>query len=157
MNLNFLARVGATALLVGLAAPVLAQGTPSASRSGFMQADLNQDGMISLDEFHKDIVRGFHALDFDRDGYITEADIKSLPDRAHVRVLERMIRRADADKDGKLSFAEVVKVRMGDFDDADTDKDAQISLSEALAFDAKRREQQAAEREARRQARAAAR
>jgi hypothetical protein len=157
MNLNVLARVGTTALLVGLAAPVLAQGTPSVSRSSFMQADLNQDGTISLDEFHKDIVRGFHALDFDRDGYITEADIKSLPDRAHVRVLERMIRRADADKDGKLSFAEVVKVRMGDFDDADTDKDAQISLNEALTFDAKRREQQAAEREARRQARAAAR
>jgi len=157
MKLLFSAHAATVALLIALSASVHAQGTPSLSRSSFMQADLNQDGVISLDEFHKDIVRGFHALDFDRDGYISESDIRSLPDRAHVRVLERMIRRADADKDGKLSFAEVVKVRMGDFDDADTDKDARISLSEALSFDARRREQMAAAREARRQAGAASR
>lgn len=157
MTSNPLVCVAASLVLLGLSGPLMAQGSPSASRSSFAVADLNNDGKISLEEFHKDIVRGFHALDFDRDGYITEADIRSLPDRAHVRALERMLRRADADKDGKLSFAEVVKVRMGDFDAADTDNDSTISLAEALAFDAKRREQMQADREARRQVRAAAR
>ncbi|MFN5511692.1 MAG: EF-hand domain-containing protein [Burkholderiales bacterium] len=157
MTPNQLACVAATLVLLSLGGPALAQGSPSASRSSFTQADLNNDGKIGLDEFHKDIVRGFHALDFDRDGSITDADIRSLPDRAHVRALERMLRRADADKDGKLSFSEVVKVRMSDFDAADTDNDSMISLAEALAFDAKRREQLQADREMRRQARAASR
>ena len=157
MNRNQIIRAAIALAVLGTSASTLAQGSPSASRNSFSQADLNNDGKISLDEFHKDIVRGFHALDFDRDGYISSADLRSLPDRAHVRALERMLRRADADKDGKLSFAEVVKVRMSDFDEADTDNDATISLAEALAFDAKRREQMSAERESRRQARAPAR
>ncbi|MCX7201837.1 MAG: hypothetical protein NTV17_05995, partial [Burkholderiales bacterium] len=37
--------------------------------------------------------------------------------------------------DGRLSFREVVEVRMRSFDEADTDRNDRISLDEALAFD----------------------
>lgn len=132
---------------------VAAQGMPSLSREVFSDADLNRDGSVSLDEFHKDIVRSFHALDFDRDGYITAGELKSLPDQQAVRQMQRMIRRADQDGDGRLSFREVVEARMRSFDEADTDRNDRISLDEALAFDkrldalrAERREARAAQR-----------
>ncbi len=131
----------------------LAQGVPTLSREVFSDADLNRDGTVSLDEFHKDIVRSFHALDFDRDGYITAGELGSLPDRQAVRRMERMIRRADQDGDGRLSFREVVEVRMRSFDEADSNRNDRISLDEALAFDKRlealrteRRESRAAQR-----------
>jgi hypothetical protein len=67
--------------------------------------------------------------------------------------MERMIRRADQDGDGRLSFREVVEARMRSFDEADTDRNDRISLDEALAFDKRlealrteRRESRAAQR-----------
>jgi hypothetical protein len=143
--------MGLVCALGGAAAQ--AQGIPTLSREVFSDADLNRDGGVSLDEFHKDIVRSFHALDFDRDGYITAGELGSLPDRETVRRMERMIRRADQDGDGRLSFREVVEVRMRSFDEADTDRNDRISLDEALAFDKRlealrteRRESRAAQR-----------
>lgn len=133
-----------------------AQGLPSLSRQVFSDADLDRDGVVSLDEFHKDIVRSFHALDFDRDGYITQGEVRSLPDPDLVKQMMRMLRRADKDNDGRLSFREVVEARMSYFDQADTNRDDRLSLDEALNFDRQLEALRLERREQRRAARSGA-
>ena len=132
-----------------------AQGYPSVSRQIFSDADRDRDGFVSLDEFHKDVVRSFHALDFDRDGYITAGEVNSLPHKDQVKAMLRIIRRADANGDNRLSFREVVEARMKYFDEADTNKDDRIGLDEAMAFDAQRHQRLIEAREARNKARKA--
>lgn len=117
-----------------LAAAAPAQ--PSVSRQIFLDADLNQDGSVDLDEFHKDVVNGFHALDHNRDGYITVEEKRAIPDKGRVDLMLVMLKAADKNGDGRLSFIEVVEVRMAYFDQADANKDGRLSLGEVVAFDA---------------------
>jgi hypothetical protein len=157
MSFPLVRRTVLLAALASACAPAHAQEAvtslgPSVSRQVFSESDLNRDGFVSLDEYHKDIVRSFHALDFNRDGYISEAEVRALPTREDVKALKRLLRRADLDGDGRLSFKEVVQVRMQTFDEADTNRDDQLSLEEALAFDAKVKERMRQAREARRAA-----
>jgi hypothetical protein len=114
-----------------------AQTQPSVSRQIFVDADLNRDGYVDLDEFHKDIVNGFHALDHNRDGYIAVAEMRAVPDSGRVEALIVLLKRADSNGDGKLSFKEVVEVRMDYFARADTNRNDKLSLDEVVAFDAK--------------------
>ena len=59
-------------------------------------ADLNHDGNVSLDEFHQDIVQGWHSLGPDAEGYVHLADLSQLP-----RIGKGQLRKlAAADKDG---------------------------------------------------------
>lgn len=113
-----------------------AQPQPSVSRQIFLEADLNKDGYVDLDEFHKDIVNSFHALDHNRDGYITVEEIGAIPDKGRVDLLLGLMKVADTDRDWRLSFKEVVIIRMAYFDQADTNKDGRLSLAEVIAFDA---------------------
>jgi len=115
---------------------VHAQTQPSVSRQIFLGADLNKDGYVDLDEYHKDVVRAFHALDHNRDGYISVDEIQSIPDKTRVELLLKAMKLSDKDRDGRLSFKEVVERRMGYFDAADTDKDERLSMAEVVAYDA---------------------
>jgi Ca2+-binding EF-hand superfamily protein len=114
---------------------VLGQTQPTVSRQIFLGADLNKDGFVDLEEFHKDIVRGFHALDHDRDGYISADEIRSIPDKTRVDFLLRLLKRGDKSGDVRLSFKEVVEARMAFFDRADVDKDERLSMTEVIAYD----------------------
>jgi hypothetical protein len=135
MKMTFLA--AAVALLSLGATPVaLAQGQPSVSRQIFLDADLNKDGYVDLNEFHKDVVRSFHALDHNHDGYISADEIRSIPDKGRVEILLTVLKLADKDGDHRLSFKEVVERRMAYFDAADTDKDDRLLMAEVIAYDA---------------------
>lgn len=113
-----------------------AQTQPSVSRQIFVDADLDKDGYVDLAEFHQDIVRAFHALDHNRDGYISVDEIKSIPDKTRVDLLLKALKLSDKDGDGRLAFKEVVERRMAFFDAADTDKDERLSMAEVVAYDA---------------------
>lgn len=125
-------------VLAGAAAVTAAdaQTQPSVSRQIFLDADRNKDGYVDLDEFHKDVVRSFHALDHNRDGYVGADEIRSIPDKTRVDLLLRALRLSDKDGDGKLSFKEVVERRMAYFDAADSDKDERLAMAEVVAYDA---------------------
>ncbi|MEJ6006907.1 EF-hand domain-containing protein [Paucibacter sp. AS339] len=116
---------------------VLGASSPSAARQAFAAADQNNDGVVSLDEFHKDIVKSWHVLDLDHNGEITLAELQAIPDRASVQAMLRLLKRSDSDGDMKLSFKELVAARMAFFDEADADHDDRLTLAEALAFEAK--------------------
>lgn len=123
------------ALMVPLGAA--AQAQPSVSRQIFSEVDLNRDGYVDLDEFHKDIVASFHVLDNNRDGYISIEEIRAIPDKGRVEALLKFMGLSDANKDKKLSFKEVVEARMAIFDQADSNKDGRLSLEEVVAYNAK--------------------
>lgn len=90
---------------------------------------------ITREAFHKDVLKSWHALDLDGDGYITQAELRSLPKDAQ-RMLAAL-QRADADGDGRLSFKEVVAARMAAFEAADTNDDDVLSPAEVKAYEAK--------------------
>ena len=138
MNLKKVFSVAAVACAAVAAVPLaaMAQAQPTVSRRVFLDADLNKDGFVDLDEFHKDVVNGFHALDHNRDGYITVEEIRAIPDKTRVELVLKMLKAADKDGDGRLSFREVVEARMDFFDRADSNRDERLSLDEVLVFDA---------------------
>ena len=103
-------------------------------------ADLNHDGNVSLDEFHQDIVQGWHSLGPDAEGYVHLSQLNQLP-----RIGKGQLRRlaaADKDGDGKLSFKEVVQARMAYFEAADVDQNDALSLQECMAYERQRRRRQ---------------
>ncbi|WP_233589795.1 hypothetical protein [Acidovorax sp. FJL06] len=100
-------------------------------------ADLNHDGSVSLEEFHQDIVQGWHSLGPDADGYVHLAHLGQLP-RIGKNQLKRLAA-ADKDGDGKLSFKEVVQARMAYFEAADVDQNDALSLQECMAYERQQR------------------
>lgn len=120
------------------APPAVPVPSPSATRAAFDAADLDHDGFISLDEFHKNALQAWRALDRDGDGYITREELAPLPRTLRLSLLGSL-RRADTDGDLRLSFKEVMAARMADFDAADANHDDRLSLAEVLAFEARQR------------------
>lgn len=153
--MTFRARVSLRALLLAGAISASAPAwsaepapSPTLGSAAFSRADRNGDGWVDLEEFRREIVEAWHALDLDGDGWITLDEVRALPDGRARRSLERMLRRADADADGRLSFSEVVRHRMARFDAADRDRDDRLTLAELLAAEADRRAARSAQRPA---------
>jgi hypothetical protein len=137
MNFRTFAAACAAFAVTGMIPGASAQMQPSVSKQIFLDAELNHDGFVDLDEFHKDIVIAFHALDHNRDGYVTADEILSLPDKPRAELAVQMMKAADKDGDGRLSFGEVVEARMAYFDQADNDGDERLGLAEVMAYDFK--------------------
>ena len=92
---------------------------------------------MSLEEFHRDIVQGWHNLSPDATGHVQLSDLAQVPRMGKGRL--KRLAAVDTDSDGKLSFKEVVESRMAYFDAADTDQDDQLSLPECVAYERQRR------------------
>jgi hypothetical protein len=107
-----------------------APNAPDRLKAACMSADFNHDGFVSLDEFHQDVVNGWHGLPADASGYVVIADLAAIPGMRRGTV--DRLKSADADRDGKLSFKEVVMARMAYFEAADTNNDDRLSMQECI-------------------------
>ncbi|WP_380874529.1 hypothetical protein ACFB49_48540 [Sphingomonas sp. DBB INV C78] len=129
---------GRTALITLLAlAPAVAdaqvrQRDPAATFDG---ADSNKDGQISRAEYLAARDSRFAQMDKDHNGVIERADFPradrwpQLSDR-----LNAMIAEADADKDNKVTRAELAKAPAPIFDKADANHDGSVSKAELAAL-----------------------
>jgi Ca2+-binding EF-hand superfamily protein len=108
----------------------------------FKQADANRDGKVSFDELKAaapEITQNtFDDIDKNGDGFITKDEVpkgpgpKGQPGQGggHMKTFYK----ADADKDGKVSYEELNKVApeisKADFDAADANSDGVITKNE---------------------------
>lgn len=128
-------------LLAALAAIFLATSAQAATpmapvnkrlQAVCMAADFNHDGMVSLDEFHQDVLSSWRALQPDATGYVVIADLNAVPGMG--RGMIARLKRADVDGDGRLSFKEVATARMAYFDAADSNNDDSLALQECVDY-----------------------
>lgn len=121
--------------------------------------DANKDGKVSLDEFKTNVSAAFKTFDADGNGQVTKDEIKARRDafkdaRKAVRNASdadkdkarealadagpfmlpgagRMFDRADTDKNGTLSEAEVLASAQGIFEHRDRNKDGALDMADA--------------------------
>ncbi len=123
-------------------------GPRGGDRAGMMPAfeemDANADGKVTKEEIAAFRAAKVTALDTDKDGILSEAELiaghQKRQSEREVRMAKRMIERQDVNKDGVLSVDEMSAPdeRGGKFfARADADDDGAISKAEAEAFKAK--------------------
>lgn len=127
-----------------LVAAACVLGLASAAHAQMRRADpdLNKDGKVTLAEFQKaqaDAMLG--RLDADHDGRITQAEIKTMSDRAASmgrpeagERLNGMVGLMDANHDGVLTRAEIEAGAAVRFKRADADGDGALSKAELQAL-----------------------
>ncbi len=136
MKIPFYA-LGLTALLAGTA---YAGDPPKSDAPHGMQADKDGDGRVSRAEATSSGAERsgewFDKLDLNKDGYVTQDEMKQARDNRHGDMKQKMearFKEADANADGQLSLDEVqAKMpRLADrFTALDTDKNGLLSKDE---------------------------
>jgi Ca2+-binding EF-hand superfamily protein len=112
--------------LASAAAGDESKAPPYDPRKAHAEADANGDGGVDRAEFHSRMVEVFFFADADRDGFMTWPELEAavaFPDD---------FRGADADKDGRISLYEFVRVRFADFDTVDSNHDGLLSVEEVV-------------------------
>lgn len=117
-----------------------------------MDADTNDDGLITLDEFkamhEARVEERFARLDADADGYISEEEMQEARRRAHdrhgrrgshrERNPERVFERLDVDGSGGVSLQELEGKRFAPDSDAffaaDLDGSGELDIEELIAM-----------------------
>jgi hypothetical protein len=89
---------------------------------------------LSRAEFGTEVVKRFHQLDRDGDGYLSPEEWPHSPER---------FRREDTNGDGKISADEFGQAALARFDARDTNHDGVVTAPEWYAWKAKQREQTA--------------
>ena len=114
------------------AAAQTAQGEPDTAYTmeqiAFIAADTDGANRISLPELARDAAHGFATLDKDGSGTLTPAELGLGP---HDQAL---FERIDLNKDGKLSFQEVMINKERAFKQGDTNHDGYLSFEEMTAI-----------------------
>lgn len=116
-------------------APVFLLGSVSAEaetaetkydpRAAFAETDTTADGAIDRQEFYVRVVEVFYRADTNKDGFLAadEVALLTFPDD---------MRKADSNRDGRISVHEFVRIRDLDFEEADRDKDGLLSIDEVV-------------------------
>jgi Ca2+-binding EF-hand superfamily protein len=121
------------ALAVACVATLLVGGTlvPDATaqvagESDFATSDLNDDGVIDREEYHRRMMDVMLLADADKDGTLSTSELPAADPAAFAG--------ADSDGDGMLSTDEFVDARFEDFDAADQDGSGTLSAPEVDAW-----------------------
>ena len=113
----------------------------------FARLDANRDGSISRDEFFARAGRGDRANEGERRGLRAERRAERRAARLErrgqrggmmARFGGKRFERVDADKDGRISLAEVTTQRLRAFDRADANRDGRLTREERRAVRAER-------------------
>src|SRR5919106_903682 len=102
-------------LLVGAALGAWAQ----TSQSNFATTDLNDDGVIDREEYHRRMMDTMYFADTNRDGMLSMDEVPDADPAA--------FQAADRNGDGMLSSEEFENSRFDDFDAADQDGSGTLS------------------------------
>ncbi len=100
------ASLGALLLIaVSTAYAAEGQGSPQeGQQTGRMGSfDGNGDGLISSQEVLAVLTEPFRRFDRNSDGVVSEAEIRATVEEAIDRIVERVVRRFDADRDGRIT------------------------------------------------------
>jgi Ca2+-binding EF-hand superfamily protein len=98
------------------------------SRTTFVAADENRDGVIDEAEFASDVAAAFAGEDRNRDYQLARAELPEAPSGTFERI--------DSDRSDVLSFKELMQAKMGEFQRADANGDGVLSISEVMRFNA---------------------
>jgi hypothetical protein len=114
----------AAALFVAIA---LVQGAGAqVAQSDFATSDLNEDGAVDREEYHRRMMDTMFFADEDGDGMLTPDELPDADPAA--------LQAADRNGDGMLSNEEFMDSRFEDFDVADQDGDGTLSPAEVDAW-----------------------
>jgi Ca2+-binding EF-hand superfamily protein len=148
MNIKRLALLTFVATALGTAAFADA---PAGGHGGFLtSADLNKDGVIDQTEFQASRDKWFANLDGDKDGFVSADELKAFGDKMHAEwakkhadqadkpdankkhgdFSQRILKRVDSDKDGKISKAEFDAEGTKLFAKLDENSDGKIASDE---------------------------
>lgn len=97
-----------------------------ADDSDFEATDLNDDGVIDREEYHRRMMDTMFLADDDADGRLTPDELPATDPAA--------FQAADADGDGTLSAEEFMDARFEDFEAADQDGSGTLTPAEVAAW-----------------------
>jgi Ca2+-binding EF-hand superfamily protein len=120
----------ATAFLtLALLAPGLVRADevppPHDPRAAHAAADKNHDGEVDRREFHDRIEEIFYFADTDRDGLVSNGELKVFDE-------DELFIVADRNHDSKISLKEFLNARFDNFRDADKNSDGTLSVQEVV-------------------------
>jgi hypothetical protein len=120
-----LAVAGLVTLLVGGALLPDARAQ-TAGETDFATSDLNDDGVVDREEYHRRMMDVMLLADTDKDGALSADELSAADPDA--------VAAADIDGDGMLSREEFMDARFEDFEAADQDGDGTLSAAEVDAW-----------------------
>lgn len=119
------------AALAGAAGLAAAQNTPAQERGGrFFEADANNDGVVTRQEFDASRTAHFARLDADGNGQLTREEMRQHAGGQRGQRGGHQLSRADANSDGNITRDEFLARPTQMFDRLDANNDGVISEAE---------------------------